>query len=108
MFTEDYKEETQYLIAKKRVEELKKFYKHLAVYIIINLFISIIKIKRNMASGETFEEAFYDFSTFSVWCFWGIAIVIQAFKLFGLDFILGKDWEERQIEKQIRKTDNIL
>lgn len=104
MFTENYKEETQYLLAKKRVEDLKKFYKHVTVYVAINLVISILKISRNLSNGETLEEAIYDFNTYAVWLFWGIAIVIQAFKLFGLNFILGKDWEERQIEKHINKN----
>ncbi|MFY7672395.1 2TM domain-containing protein [Tenacibaculum sp. MEBiC06402] len=104
MFTEDYKEETQYLLAKKRVEDLRKFYKHVTVYMAINLVISILKISRNLSNGETLEEALFDFNTYAVWVFWGIAIVIQAFKLFGLNFILGKDWEERQIEKHINKN----
>ncbi len=104
MFTENHKEETQYLLAKKRVEDLKKFYKHVTVYVAINLVISILKISRNLSNGETLEEAIYDFNTYAVWLFWGIAIVIQAFKLFGLNFILGKDWEERQIEKHINKN----
>lgn len=104
MFTENYKEETQYLLAKKRVEDLKKFYKHVTVYVAINLVISILKISRNLSNGETLEEAIYDFNTYAVWLFWGIAIVIQAFKLFGLNFILGKDWEERQIEKHINNN----
>ncbi len=104
MFTENYKEETQYLLAMKRVEDLKKFYKHVTVYVAINLVISILKISRNLSNGETLEEAIYDFNTYAVWLFWGIAIVIQAFKLFGLNFILGKDWEERQIEKHINKN----
>ncbi|CAL2083993.1 2TM domain-containing protein [Tenacibaculum sp. 190524A05c] len=103
MFTENYKEETQYLLAKKRVEDLKKFYKHLTVYVAINLVISILKISRNLSNGETLEEAIYDFNTYAVWLFWGIAIVIQAFKLFGLNSILGRDWEEKQIEKHINK-----
>ena len=89
---------------KKRVEDLKKFYKHVTVYVAINLVISILKISRNLSNGETLEEAIYDFNTCAVWLFWGIAIVIQAFKLFGLNFILGKDWEERQIEKHINKN----
>ncbi len=104
MFTENYKEETHYLLAKKRAEDLKKFYKHVTVYVTINLVISILKISRNLSNGETLEEAIYDFNTYAVWLFWGIAIVIQVFKLFGLNFILGRDWEERQIEKHINKN----
>ncbi len=92
-------EEKRYLRAKKRIEELKKFYKHLAVYIIVNTFISTRKIMRNMENGETFEEAFFDSSTFIVWFFWGIGIVLQAFKIFGFNFFMGKNWEEQKIKE---------
>lgn len=103
MFIDDRKEEAQYMTVKKRVEELKKFYKHLTVYIVINLFISAMKIRRNLGNGETLEEAIFDFNTFAVWIFWGIAIVIQAFKLFGLNFMFGRDWEERKIRKYMER-----
>lgn len=104
MFLENNKDEAHYLIAKKRVEDLKKFYKHFAVYIIINVFISVMKIRRNINNGETFEEALVDFDTFAVWIFWGIAIAIQAFKLFGLNFLFGRDWEQRTIQKHMRNN----
>ncbi|AUC14772.1 hypothetical protein BTO06_06270 [Tenacibaculum sp. SZ-18] len=103
MFAENHIEETQYLLAKNRLEDLKKFYKHLIVYAAVNLMISILKISKNLSNGETVELPIYDLNIYTVWFFWGIAIVIQAFKLFGMNFFLGKDWEERQIEKQINK-----
>ena len=56
--------------ARKRVEELKGFYWHLAAYLAVNLFITISKVSRNIVSGEGFNEAFFDFSTFAVWFFW--------------------------------------
>ena len=35
----DYIKEQQYLKAKKRVKDIKGFYSHLSVYVIINIFI---------------------------------------------------------------------
>lgn len=40
------------LKAKKRVEDLKGFYWHLASYVAVNLFISTFKVVRDMGEGE--------------------------------------------------------
>lgn len=90
--------------AKKRVEELKGFYIHLAVYLIINTFISLNKVIRNVyGNGESFKEAIWDFGTFAVWIFWGIGLAFHTIHVFGLNPFFGKDWEEKQIEKYIEK-----
>jgi len=39
--------EQKYIKAKKRVEELRKFYKHLAAYIIINFALNGFRLIRN-------------------------------------------------------------
>ncbi len=106
MFTIDYNQENEYLRAKKRVEEIKDFYKHLSVYLIINIFISTMKIRRNLLNGESFEEAFFDFGTFAVWIFWGIGILFQAIRLFGTDYFFGKDWENKKIRELMREEEN--
>ncbi len=89
--------------ARKRVEELKGFYWHLAAYLAVNLFISISKVSRNIVSGEGFNEAFFDFGTFAIWFFWGIGLAFHAVKVFSFNPLFGKDWEERQIQKYIEK-----
>lgn len=92
--------------AKKRVLELKGFYTHLTVYIAVNTFISTMKIVRNMGDGESFNEAFFDFGTFAVWFFWGIGLLFHGLKVFSYNPILGKNWEERQIQKYMDKEKN--
>lgn len=89
--------------ARKRVEELKGFYWHFASYLFVNIFISTFKIIRNLGDGETFGEAFWDFGTFAIWFFWGIGLAFHAVKVFSLNPIFGRDWEERQIQKFIEK-----
>ena len=100
MKTED--SDYKFLKAKNKVEKLKRFYTHLAVYFVINTVITAVKIMNNMNNGETFEEAFIDFSTLATWLVWGIAIAIHAFSVFGLPLFLGDDWEERMIEKHMK------
>lgn len=89
--------------AKKRVEDLKGFYWHFASYLFVNLMITTFKIVRNLTEGETFDQAFFDFGTFAVWFFWGIGLFFHAMKVFSIGSVLGKDWEERQIQKYIEK-----
>lgn len=89
--------------AKRRLEELKGFYWHLAAYIGVNSFITITKVVRNLADGETFSQAFLDFGTFAVWLFWGIGIFFHALKVYSYSPIFSKEWEERQIQKYVEK-----
>ncbi len=97
----NYNKEAKYLRAKKRVKELKGFYVHLAIYLIINSFISVNKVIRNVYQGETINEALLDFGTFAVWIFWGIGLAIHGLNVVGLPFLFGKDWEERKIQEFI-------
>ncbi|NKI27199.1 2TM domain-containing protein [Arenibacter sp. 6A1] len=85
--------------AKKRIEALKGFYIHLTAYILVNSFVSVNKIVRNLNGGETIGEALWDFGTFALWLFWGIGIFFHGLKTFDLNPFFSKDWEERQIKK---------
>jgi uncharacterized membrane protein YgcG len=92
-----------YFRAKQYVDCLRGFYSHLTVYLIINILISSFKILRNLENGETFNDAFFDFSTIAVWMFWGIGLSIHAFKVFGFPFILGRNWEEEKIKQYMNE-----
>ena len=92
--------------AKKRVEELKGFYIHFTIYILVNTFISTMKIVRNLGEGESFSQAFFDFGTFAVWFFWGIGVFFHGLKVFSYNPFFGKDWEKKQIQKFMDKDKN--
>lgn len=87
--------------AKKQVEKLKGFYIHLMVYLMINTMITVIKIVGTAYYGEIFMGPFWHFSTFASWLFWGIGLGFHAIKVFSLNPLLGKDWEQRQLQKYI-------
>jgi hypothetical protein len=91
--------EHAYLKAKTRVEKLKAFYKHLTVYVVVNGAIYAFKIIRNLRRGESFEDAFFDFSISGIWLIWGIVLAIHAFSVFGLPLILVDNWEEEKIKQ---------
>ncbi len=96
----------KYTRAKSRVKELKGFYVHLVIYILMNTLITIINIFDNMYNNEsTFYEAFWNLENFTVWFFWGIGVAIHGFNTFGLSLLFGKNWEARKIEEFIEKEE---
>jgi hypothetical protein len=82
--------------AKKRVKNLKSFYKNLTTYVVINIMLMVINLVTSPKSLWFYW----------VTIFWGIAILIQASKVFFLKGkFLGKDWEEKKI-KEIMEKEN--
>ncbi len=91
-----------YLKAKHRVAQIKSFYTHILVYALINVFIITAKILNNLNNGETFEQAFFDWSTFFVAMVWGVFMLMHAFYILILPMILGKNWELNKIESYMK------
>ncbi|MGW9686699.1 2TM domain-containing protein [Flagellimonas sp. 2504JD1-5] len=85
----------KYERAKKRVEEMKGFYIHLMVYIVINTFI-LVNIYLN-------TDDFWQWPHFVTLGAWGIGLLFHASKTLGFNLLFGKNWEERQIQKYIEK-----
>ncbi|MGJ8744605.1 2TM domain-containing protein [Polaribacter sp.] len=95
----EFTQEQKYILAKKKVEKISKFYKHLAIYIVVNVFLSAIFIVGNMNDGDTFTEAVSNYHNYKIWFFWGIGIAFQALNTFGLSLFMNKDWEQKKIQK---------
>ena len=84
----------KYEKAKKRVEELKKFYGNLSSYVVTNVVLIIINLVIN--PGNLW---FYWVSVF-----WGIAILLHASKVFVLKGkFLGEEWEQKKIKEIMEK-----
>ncbi len=81
--------------AKKQVNELKGFYVHLVVYILINAFI-LVNIYLN-------TDDFWKWQHFVTLFGWGIGLAFHATKTFGFNPFFGKDWEKKQIQKYIEE-----
>lgn len=92
-------------IAKKKVTQIKGFYNHLAVYIIVNIALFLLQdkmtfillSKRVFGSPEFLETNTWD--VFGTPVVWGIIVIIHAINVFGNGFFFGRKWEERQIQK---------
>ncbi|MFC1533306.1 2TM domain-containing protein [Thermodesulfobacteriota bacterium] len=84
----------KYEKAKKRVKELKDFYRNLITYAVINVLLIIINLVTNP------NELWFYWVTI----FWGIAILLHASKVFILKGkFLGEEWEEKKIKEIIEK-----
>jgi len=94
----EFTEEQKYLKAKKKVKEIKGFYIHLAVYLAVNGFIFLSKF---MSEGDF--NFIWEWSSYGTWFFWGIGIFFHGFGVFGMDFLLGKQWEENKIKEIMNK-----
>lgn len=88
--------EKKYDRAKKRVKELKDFYHHLAIYIIVNIGLFIL----NMISSP--GHLWFYWPLFG----WGIGIISHAISVFGFGRLFGKSWEERKIKEIMEKEES--
>ena len=82
----EFTKEQKYVLARKRVEKISKFYKHLASYVIVNTFLTAIFIVGDMNDGDSFNEALLDYHNYKIWFYWGIGIAFQALNTLGLCF----------------------
>lgn len=94
----------KYLRVKKRMGELRKFYKHVAIYILVNIFISGFKIREYMKDEYTFEEAFQKLDVYFVWIVWGVFVILQGIRTYNSKMILGSEWEERKIREYMNEN----
>lgn len=88
-------------IAKKRVKDLKGFYSHFMVYILVNLLLLLLKYSKL----ET-NETFFSFDTFSTTLFWGIGLIAHALSVYVKGIWLGRDWETKKIEQIMQQKTN--
>ena len=95
---DQYIKEQKYIRAKKKVKSIKGFYIHLMVYLIVNGFLIL---SQSLSGGGW--EVFWEWQSYSTAIFWGIGLVFHAFGVFGMDILLGKEWEDRKIKELMDK-----
>lgn len=98
-------EEKKLIKARRRVEEIKCFYKHLTAYLIVNLFLTFIinyfdvtvKIFEGLEMSN--EVTGSVFARYPVWIIWGVILLIDAIRVFIFPKALGRGWQDRKIEE---------
>ena len=86
-------DQARYAAARKRVRQLRGFYVHLTVYVLVNVLLLVI----NLASSPGVLWFYWPLLG------WGIGIVAHAASVFGTGRFLGKEWEERKIRELMEK-----
>jgi hypothetical protein len=82
--------------ARKRAAELKDFYKHLIIYVLVCSLLVVIDVADNNPASDTFiglQWAYWPIFG------WGIAVVIHAIST----FVPMRDWEERKARQLYEK-----
>lgn len=96
MKTQDSK--LKYIRAKTKVERLKGLYNHIVIYILVNCVITGFKTVNHLDSWDSFMSEFLSINVLSVWIIWGIFLILHM-----VSFKFGQDWEERKIDKLMKK-----
>ncbi|MDG3581567.1 2TM domain-containing protein [Galbibacter pacificus] len=92
-------ESEKYRKAKKKVTELKSFYWHLAIFIIVNSYIFVSVYIDTSNKGESF----WHYTTFITFFFWGIGLLIHGWHALWKDYFFTREWEQKQIQRYIKK-----
>ncbi len=113
---ESNREAVLYKKAKSRVERIKKFYRHLSVYVVINIILFGVKVSLydQLGGQGVVDQGFHGWFRLNLFItplLWGLGVVIHglvAFKYLnftkkGLTPSFIKKWEERQLQKFIEK-----
>ena len=82
----------EYQEAKNKVEEEKKFYYHLGVFVVMNAFFIIL----NLVTSP--DHLWFYWPMLG----WGLGLTLQGVKVFT-NVGLSKDWEEKRIKKHLNK-----
>ncbi len=89
-YVENNSTEEKYQRAKKRIDKEKKFYASFMSYAVFIIFLGALNYYTNQ-----WEYMWFLWAAFG----WGIGIVTKAIKVFGLNPLFGKNWEERKIRE---------
>ncbi|MCD0471361.1 2TM domain-containing protein [Flavobacterium sp. JAS] len=102
-YAHEFSTDENYNIAYRKVKRIKGFYSHLKVYIIVNAIIIISSLNRPYI-GDHFEvRGFNNWEIYSTAFYWGIALAIHAFSVFGRDLFFSDNWEQKKIQKYMEK-----
>lgn len=102
----NYIEEQRYVKAKKRVNDIKGFYVHLTVYILVNIFITgMIIYGLTNDDGRSFSDAVTHPGAYMTWIGWGIGVFFHWLGVFGFPSVMTKSWEERKIQELMKEEE---
>jgi len=87
-------EDWKYDLAKKKVEKVKRFYKHFGTWLIFSAFFVFMNLTTDR--GEFW--AIFPIAA------WGLGVAMHAIRVFGFPG-RNRDWEERMIEEEMSRLE---
>ncbi|RZK08563.1 MAG: histidine kinase, partial [Flavobacterium sp.] len=93
METNNSNEQSIYMKAQKRVEDIKGFYGNLTSYIVVNIGLMVL----NLVTSPEHLWFFYPMIG------WGIGVAAHGMSVFNYMPFLNSDWEEKKIQELMRK-----
>lgn len=114
------KQSENFLKAQKRVNDMKKFYRHLRIYIIINGLLLLIKLNLFDWFKDDYEwmqnPEFSDWAILNIFgtpIIWGLGLLIHALYVFKFESKSWKElkpgflakWEKKQLNKFLWEED---
>lgn len=94
----DIRQVVQHRKACNRVEQLKKFYLRLGVYLTVNIFLLVVWLYDPYVADN-----FWIPTSFFTTVVAGLFILANAVNLYGQQLILPSAWEERKMNEIIEK-----
>lgn len=85
----------RYKAAKRRVKEIKGFYIHATVYVLVNMFLLALNVQQG--------ESVTDLDNYWTAILWGVGLLAHGLSVFLPQIIFGRDWEERKTRELMDK-----
>lgn len=94
----------RYIRAKKRVDTLKNFYAHIAVYLVMNVLLFVFKgrIMSFFIANGVEDQGFLNWMEWNmafIPVVWGVVLLVAGIYFLKLKPGFIKKWEEKQLRK---------
>ena len=93
--------------AKKRVQELKGYYSHITIFVIVNGILYLLKtgmLTSLLPEAFPKESYYYDWINSNI-LIWTLILIVHTLIVFRDKFTFVKKWEERQIKKYMEEDE---
>ncbi|MEZ4808925.1 MAG: 2TM domain-containing protein [Allomuricauda sp.] len=100
--------DSSYKKATDRVKQLKGFYRHIKVFIVVNALLYLIKsgvLRPILPDGFPSEHYYFDWIDLNL-VIWLFILAVHAVILFRNKLPFLKNWETRQIQKYLDEEKN--
>lgn len=103
---------TAYIRAQKRVREIKGFYHHAGVFIIVMLFFLVLRtfgFRFYFVNFDAMDPAIGDWLDWNLIFFpgiWLVVLIVHAVQVFWLKSERLRNWEQRKLKELLDKEQN--